>query len=176
MNLNQSFPNKLVFRHISLLAIAVVITLATTLAQTVTVYSKSDQYAVPCGFPLAFVEIDQSHLDPPYPWPAKCRFVGATYHFEYFLLDAVFFYSLLLGSIGAVAFARTKVRSDSLTFHDSWHDALAKASKLAGILLACGVLLIAIVIAIIVFSDPPVVGTESVQRSDVLIAPVEARQ
>ena len=176
MNINPSFPNKVIFRHISLLAIAVIITLPATLPQTVMVYSKSDQYAVPCGFPLAFVEIDQSHLDPPYPWPAKCSFVGATYHFEYFLLDAAFFYLLLLGIIGAVAFARIKARGDSSAFHDSWQETLAKASRLVGILLACGVLLIAIVIAIIVFSDPPVVRTESVQRSDVLIAPVEARQ
>lgn len=158
MNFNQSVFNKVIFHHVSLLAIAIVMTCAATLWQTVTVYSKSDQYAVPCGFPLTFVELDQSNLDPPYPWPAECTFLGTTYSAQYLLLDMVFFYSILLGIIGAVAFMRMKVRGESRSLSELWQNTLAKASALAGILLASGVLLIATFMAMIVFSIPPPLG------------------
>ena len=151
------------FHLLPLFVAAIVITCAVTPFQHVTVYSKADLYALPCGFPLSYVEVDQSNLDPPYPWPVRCNLSGTEYYLQYFILDVAFFLALLIAIIGAVAFARMKLQADASAFQSLALDTLAKASVLVGILLIGGVLLIAVLVARIAFLSQPSIAIEPVE-------------
>lgn len=90
--------NKITF-NVSLLILAIFLTVSTTFKK-VEVFSHSDLNAVSCGWPLRFVTQDQGWRDPPYPWKVSC-FASplenpTKFNWQYFILNATFFYLLIL--------------------------------------------------------------------------------
>ena len=67
----------------------------------VEVFNKEDLSAVSCGWPLKFMVNDLSYRDPPFPWKISClagEWGDPTkeFNWQYFILDAAFFYLLIL--------------------------------------------------------------------------------
>ena len=73
---------------------------ASTMFKSVEVFSHSDLNAISCGWPLNFIVQDQGWRDPPYPWKVPCLASplesSTKFNWQYFILDTVFFYLILL--------------------------------------------------------------------------------
>lgn len=86
---------KNIISNVFLIVLAIFLTIS-TMYKKVEVFSHADLNVVSCGWPLNFVTQDQGWRDPPYPWKAPC-FASplenpTKFYWQYFILDAAFFY------------------------------------------------------------------------------------
>lgn len=91
--------SKKIIINLFFLTIAIFIAASTTVKK-VEVFSHSDLNNVSCGWPLNFIAQDQGWRDPSYPWKVPC-FASplenpTKFYWQYFILDAAFFYLLIL--------------------------------------------------------------------------------
>lgn len=101
--------------QILLIIFSFLVALSTTYTK-VEVTKHSDLENLSCGWPIKFVVHDDSLLDPPMPWKAPCGFLrghygqGSTkeFNWQYFILDAAFFYLILSAVFYGWNFIRKK--------------------------------------------------------------------
>ncbi|MDP3057161.1 MAG: hypothetical protein Q8N37_01390 [bacterium] len=94
---------KKIFVQVFFIALSFIVALVSTYPK-VEVTKHSDLKNLSCGWPLKFVVHDDSLLDPPMPWKVSCGFLRGPYgqgstkefNWQYFILDAAFFYLLIL--------------------------------------------------------------------------------
>lgn len=84
-----------------ILVLAIFLTIATAFKR-VEVFNKSELNNLSCGWPSQYISsgFEESRRDPPYPWKMNC--ISGSWgdpvdiNWQYFILDAVFFYLLIL--------------------------------------------------------------------------------